>query len=370
MEPIAPPRTRARVAQVVLQNTLGLRRGDDLLISAWDHVADWAGSIVVEARRLGIRPQLLWSDNAAFWRSLEVAAPTDLADGGPPVWRMLEAVDGFLELPGPEDLPRYQRLPEPTVGAIERLDSEWWARMVQGKVPYCRLEIGRATDAYARELGVDGDRWRGELVRATLTDPRRLAADAVALGRRLKGGALVEVSHPNGTRFAGRIARLPPFVDDGRLSKADLDAGWNFCAVPGGATLVILDEQVGDGLFVANKPSCWSRGGPLRGARWRFAEGRLQPPAFDEADRKFRTQYEAAPKGRDRPAFLVVGANPRLSLSPTLEDTERGCVCLGIGRNRYFGGPNDCPWGCWASLRQATVRVDGELLVRGGTLLL
>ena len=73
---IPPP--EARVAQKVLKETLRLKRGENLVIETWTHTLPLATAFVLEARKIGAHPLVLFEDEATYWKSIEVCSPKDL----------------------------------------------------------------------------------------------------------------------------------------------------------------------------------------------------------------------------------------------------------------------------------------------------
>jgi hypothetical protein len=134
---------------------------------------------------------------------------------------------------------------------------------------------------------------------------------------------------------------------------------------------VALDESYADGAFLANVASSCGLSdtvGEFAGGRWTFEKGRLARYSYGKGQELFAQSYERAGRGRDRPASVSIGLNPRIENAPLLEDQGLGTISLNIGRNDHIGGSTRTPWWAWLFLRGGDLAVDGKPLVRAGSL--
>ena len=138
--------------------------------------------------------------------------------------------------------------------------------------------------------------------------------------------------------------------------------------VPDGTVFVAVDESTADGTFVANRRTSAAFDTPLEGGRFTFRSGRLVRSAFRRGGAAFRSEYRAARAGKERPSFVEIGVDPAVSGTPMLEESERGAVTVGVGRNRGFGGKTDTNFLGYLTLSGARLEIDGRAVVRGGRL--
>ncbi|HEV2428252.1 MAG TPA: hypothetical protein VGV64_00175 [Thermoplasmata archaeon] len=357
-----------QIATQVLTKTLRLRRGQCVLIDAWTHMMPWAQAFVLSARRLGIRPTVLYEDEATYWRSVESARAEDVGAFPEPERAALSKTDGFVFLWGPEDRPRLRALPKKVNQALTGYNGAWYQTAAKAKIRGCRIEFGQATAPAARLHGVDLGSWRNELLEASLVDPLLLQKEAARLAGRLKKGKRLTIHHANGTHLELALVGRAPVVDDGIVAPEDVRTGNNMTSIPAGAVYVAVDERTADGLFVANRTS-FPTSGPTQGGRWTMEGGRLTQFTYGDGLERFQAAYDAAGRAKDRPGFVSIGLNPRLHLCPGLEDFERGTLLFGIGANGSFGGKNPPPFQAWLGLAGAHLDVDGRPLVADGEIL-
>lgn len=371
MLPEQPEPVRRALAQNILTRTLQVRRGENVIIDSWSGTLDWANSFVLETRRLGAHPLLLTEDEATYWASAADKRATTLGSVGSPMWAALREADAYMYFYGPADFVRERALPSAVVDRVQATDHEWFRIVEKFGVRCARWDYGQTSEAAARNLGIDLDRWRGELLEGGLADPRELQRDGARIGRKLRYGHSVHITHPNGTDLELRLKGRRPKVDDGVIDANDLREGNVYAVVPSGVVQVAVDETYAEGTFNANYrcTSLQQNYLSLEGGRWTFRGGKLVDFDYAKGLPAFRKAYNRVGAGRERPGGLSIGLNPKISTIPLLEDQAYGTVTLTIGRNVYMGGTTRSPhFTAYLVLRGADVTVDGEPLVTAGTL--
>ena len=364
--------TMTAVAHNALAHTLRVRRGENLLIKTWSGTLAWAEQFVLEGRRLGARPLLIVEDEAIFWRSVVDARPESVGRSGSHEWASLMASKALVYLPGPVETSREGRLPG-RIASHFVADSHERLRLIQQYgVRSVRWDLGRTTEHWARRYGVRLSHWRDELVRGALVDPRTFGKDAARLGRVLRRGREVIVTHANGTRLKLRLRGREPKVEDGVIDAEDLRRGRAQEVIPSGYAITALDESFAEGTFVSNTLGLLLVDGvevPFRGGQWTFRNGRLVDYSVRAGDDSFEREFARARGGGDRPGLLSVGLNPRITSIPVQYDQGRGNVGVGIGRNAHLGGLTATPrFLAHMSLRGATLEIDGQTVTRDGRL--
>lgn len=370
MLPSYPETTRRTFARNILRNTLRVGRGENLLIETWSSTVEWAESVALEARILGARPLLILEDEATYWRSVAEAPPAHIGRVGSHDWAALKSSDAYVYFYGPFDTEREEKLPR----SVERrvlADNHEWFRIIEKQGIRCaRWDLGRTNEAAAARYGVSVETWRRELIESGSMDPRPMQRDGARVGRALRRGHEVTISHPNGTELTLRLRRRPPHVDDGIVDEADVRSGDVFCVVPSGVVNVAVDETYAEGTFVANVTGVMFVQGqetPLRGARWTFRKGKLADFEYDAGGEAFRRAYAKLGAGKERPALLGIGLNPQLGSIPLLFDQGLGVITIAIGRNSMMGGSTRTPhFSAFQSIRGGSLRVDDEPIVEGG----
>lgn len=376
MLPAYPESTRRALARNLLRNSLRLRRGENLLIETWSATLPWAESLVLEARILGARPLLTVEDETTYWKSVREAPVSHVDRVGSHEWATLKMCHAQVHLTGPMDSARERRLPRSVQNRIEANDHEWIRLIRKAGVRTVRWDLGRTSDYWAHRYGVGVERWRTELVDAATLDPRPMRRDGTRIAEQLRRGKKVHITHPNGTDLTLHLAGRVPRVDDGVIDEADIRDGNLIAVVPSGVTWVTVDEAVAEGTLngEGSKGVAFVFGFhnqiPLEGGRWTFRRGRLTEYSYDLGGTEFGRVFRGLGHSAGRPGLISVGLNPCTTSIPLLFDQERGVISVTIGHNYGMGGRNrrGPHFVAYQSIRNATLEVDGKVLVNDGKL--
>lgn len=377
LAPIPPPSTpkpleqlsvESRIAQKVLKDTLRVRRGENVIVETWTHNLDLARAFVLEARKIGARPVVLYEDEQAFWRSLEECDPKELGKVGEHEWALLSKAQAYVFLWGPSDRPKLRSLGPKVLEKLHAYNDLWYARAKRAKLRAARMELGRASPESALHFNVALEPWQQELIDATLVDTATMVKEGKRVAQALQRGKRVTIDHPNGTHVELRLRGRDPHIEDGVVGPEDVAAGNNVTSVPAGYVLAAVDEGFGEGLFRSNRTS-FLPAHRAEGGEWTFSKGRLVAQQYRSGGDAFSGPFEKAPKkGRDGIGMLSIGLNPKIAQAPQMEDQERGVVLLTVGRNSDYGGANRSPFMSWLALGGANVTVDGRPLVQAGNI--
>ena len=363
--------TPPAVARALVGSSLGVRRGEHVVIVSWNHTLPWAAACVTEVRRLGARAVLLLEDESAFWRSVEGAAPTRRWAGvSHPARAALARADALVYFPGPADRPRLHTLPPAVLAPFLGADDEWLSLARKARVRTVRCLLGYASDAQADHWGVPGAMWRSQLIRAiTDVDYGTLRNDGRRAAELLRKGRVLRLTAGNGTDLTLRLRGRVPWIDDGAIDEEDRRQGRLLSAAPAGSVVVAVDERSALGTVIANRPSFLSPG-RVEGGQWEVDGGKLRNYWYTEGGESFEGEFARAPRGRETVGLFALGLNPALAPGvPQAEDEEAGTVTLAVGGNTLYGGRNRCRFLSWITVGEATVAVDGAPLCDRGKVL-
>ena len=356
-----------KLARNVLRNTLGLKKGETLTIEAWPLALPWLDAFLIEARKMGVLPMVLYESESAYWTNIEQGRAESLGKLGAQEWAALKESNAYVFFWGPADRTRWHKLSDATMKTLTAHEEEWFKVMKDRGLRMCRLELARATEELAQEYGISYSGWVKELLEASTLDPKQMVLDGRKISAMFESGRKVLVTHPNGTKLELHLKGRKPYVDDGIIDEADVKSGFGESTVPSGVVMVAVDEEFAEGKFKANRPT---RFGPSMGmadqGSWDFKNGRLVKFKYTKGEKEFNRIYVKAGPERDRIGTLTIGLNPKIRDSPLFEDQERGVVTIYIGGNEWLGGANKGEFKTWLVLRGADVTVDGEPLLKAG----
>ncbi len=368
--PETPSKLQRDAARNVVTKYLKVLPGENVIIESWDHTMPMASAMVDAVRRAGGQVLLVHNDEDAWWRAIDRKQSMLLGRSSAPEWAALGTADAYVNIWGPGDTDRLEKLPDKPGGEAFGWNGPWYAVARKTGLRGVRMTAGFATEGRAKQWGVDRARWLESMLQASLVDPEDLARRGARLRRALSRGKKVRITHSNGTDLEVALARVAPRVQDGRphpYRKGDSRTGM-LTAVPAGLIDFILDPKTAEGSFRANRRTniwwTWHAGGILE-----FADGKLVSHTIRDGTGEFDRQYASGTAGKDRASALTFGLNPVVEDVPNLEKWEAGCVSLQIGGNRGLGGSNRSTFFSWFTLADAEIAVDGIPVLRGGKLL-
>jgi len=356
-----------KLAKSVLRNAVALKKGENLTIEVWTPALQWIDSFLIEARKMGVAPMVIYESEGAFWTNVKEGRAKSLGEVGSQEIAALKESDAYVYFWGPADRLQWHSLPDSTVRSLTAYDEDWFKIAEETGLRWCRVELARATEALAADYGIDYYDWVTELLEASTIDPRPMVRDGRKIAEKFESGHEVEISHRNGTNLRLRLKGRKCFVDDGIVDEADVKDGFAESNVPAGVVTVAVDESYAEGRFVSNRPT---RHGPSKGRSdngvWTFENGRLVQYDYEKGKRSFDKLYANAGDERDRPGILSIGLNPKIRNSPLFEDQEYGVVTLYVGSNGWLDGENGGDFKSWIALRGSDVKVDGTVVLKSG----
>jgi leucyl aminopeptidase (aminopeptidase T) len=253
-----------QLARTVLDKTLQVRPGENVIVETWSEALPWARPFIVHARRKGAHAMMLYEDEPAFWESLDAGASRATGQVGSHEWAALAKTSAYVFFFGPSEWPRFDELPDQKTRGVDEYNPEWYRRAARAKVRGARMYLGRTSPKAAERWKVDLEAWRSELIRASLVPPSELHRSGMRIAKRLQQGRSVEITHPNGTRLTFRLGRFPIRLDDAMVDEADLRAGNNLAVIPGGVVGVAIDHTSAEGTLEANR-DVYPDSGPVSG---------------------------------------------------------------------------------------------------------
>jgi leucyl aminopeptidase (aminopeptidase T) len=354
------------LARSILQDYLELKKGDKLVVEAWTKNLPWVDSFLIEARRLGALPLVVYESDAAYWESFENGWLESLGTFTPTDRAILENTDAYVYLYGPADRYRLLTLPPEKLKQIVNFEHDWFKLAAEKGLRWCRVELTRATPKLAREYGVSYQRWIKELFEASTLKPRELSDLGTPLAKKIEEGESILISHPNGTNLELRLKERRSFVWDGKADEVMVKTGHG-STIPSGAVLTSVDEQFGEGQIISNQITRYGTGrGIGTGIKWTLKGGRLEDYSLQQGKNEFLKDLKAIGEGNVKPAVLIIGLNQKIRKAPLFEIYERGTVSFALGANEEMGGETKGHERTWITLRGANVSVDGEKIIHKG----
>lgn len=355
------------LAKNVIRRTLQVKPKENVIVESWNHGVPIAKEIVYQVRAVGARPMFLFEDEETYWRSVSTLPESKLGQVGSHEWKAISEADAYVFLPGPADITKVREAGKKYTASTAYND-EWYRRAKRNRLRGARIGLGYVTEPRAKSYGFDLAEWKRMMLEACSVDGR----DIVRVGRKVarafsKKGRL-EITHPNGTQFSCDLIGRAAGIEDGIVTKEDLDAGENMANLPAGEAFVVPDEKSGDGTIVFDRPIPWL-GRWIRDVRIAFDGGKLSKFSASENEEFIRSDWEEAKGPKDLLGYIDVGLNPRARSGFLQDAIVAGNVYVAVGANDEVpGGKNKTDFYFGASLTGATITIDGRPIVEGGNL--
>jgi len=355
------------LAKNVIRRTLHVQPKENVIVESWNHGLPIATEIVYQVRAAGGRPMFLFEDEDTYWRSVKTLPESKLGQVGSHEWKAITEADAYVFIPGPADITKIREAGK-KYSAATAYNDEWYRRAKRNRLRGARIGLGYVTEPRARAYGFDLAAWRAMMLEASSVDGREILRNGRKVTRALSKKGHVEITHPNGTRFSCDLVGHPAGIEDGIVTKEDLDVGENMANLPAGEAFVVPDEKSGDGTIVFDRPIPWL-GRWIRDVRIAFDGGRLTKFSASENEDFIRSDWEEAKGPKNLLGYLDIGLNPKARSGFLQDAIVAGNVYIAVGSNDEVpGGKNKTDFYLGASLTGATVTIDGRPVIRKGTL--
>ncbi|MGA2462006.1 MAG: aminopeptidase [Candidatus Bathyarchaeia archaeon] len=351
----------------VLNSTLSIQPGDDVIVESWDHGLPIADAFIYRLRELGAHPMLLFEHEETFWKSAESLPEEKLGKVGEHEWAAIEKAKGYVFITGPADFLRIWKN-RTKFGAATAYNEEWYERAKRYRLKAARIALGYATQQRARAYNIPLAAWQRMLIAASTVDFTALKERVAKFGSLMRSGD-VKLTASNGTNLNLRLSGRDPSRDDCTVDAEDLDRGKNVANIPSGDVLACPDETYAEGTGAFDRPAPFM-GKWVGGVRLEFKNGLLSDYRGRLNAELLKASYDKATGERDRIAVIGVGVNPKAKTGFLQDSLAPGVVTVGIGGNDDIGGANKTDFYFAGVLTKATLTVDGKVIVENGKLIL
>lgn len=318
------------LARQVVRASLRLGWRDVFEIYTYTHTIPLAEALALEARRVGSDTHLtLMTDDLWFTSMKEL--PTRWLRAPSPAQRAINAaITAHIYLGGPMDARRMRDIPpekfEANATGGDRQTEPLRRRRVRG----IDLPIGRVTPGRAEAYGIDYGRWRRSYEAALAVDLRTIQKAGASMGRSLTGCKAVRILSDGGTDFRFETRTIPPVVDDGIVSPADVRRGFVEASLPAGRVEVVIEPASAHGEVRCADPLFYA-GRTIRGLWLRVEKGKIVDAGAEENAELLAHILPEPKRRRARLGWITVGLNPAGEPCMLDNSTVKDDVGIGLG---------------------------------------
>ena len=348
------------IARQVVRRTLNLRWSDVFEIYTYILTIPLAEALALEARRAGSDTHLTLMTDDLWFMSMRELPTRWLRAASPAETAINKAITASVYLGGPADARRFRDIPPEKFEANAMGNDRQDEPLHRRRVRQVDLSIGRVTPGRAEAYGLDYARWRRSYEAALGVDLRDIRRVGTRVSRAVSGRKEIRIESDAGTALTFRTKAVPPIVDDGVISPADVRRGSIETALPAGSMRAAADPSSAEGEVHFADP-VFLFGRTVRGLRMTFRKGKLLAWGADENVDIAGRALKDLRGGRDRLTWFTIGLNP--AAEPCMLDNTivQNDVGIGLGvhpefeRGRATAGPQ-----FHATIGPSRITVDGS----------
>ena len=364
---------QAKLAGQVVKTTATVQPGDHVVVAGGKHNMEMMEAIAIQAQKAGGLVTMIVNSDRVL-RATWTEVPDEYLKQVPEYWKpWLHEVDVWIGLPAVENA-------EATFGDIPQekfalaAESNQFFNDELNATPLRGVAIAYPTAAEAKQNGLDYDTYAKMQWAAVGADYAQISRHGNALAERLHGADEVHITSPAGTDLRFEIGNRTVFVDDGIVTPEEADSKMfieRWATLPGGQVFTSVDEGSAEGTVVVPRSRCQYQ--PMTDIRFTVDDGYIE--GFQAASNASCYESAMAPfdEAASRLGSFSIGLNPALKVMEQNGADYRpgdaaGMVWLSFGDNQLLGGENETTGSFTFPVVNATVTVDGTVVVRDGML--
>jgi leucyl aminopeptidase (aminopeptidase T) len=354
------------LAKTVIRDSLRINSSDVVTITTWDHTIDVANAMVVECFKQGADAMIaLWTDEY-YYGLLRELSEESLQIPSKICQAFTEAETATINLFGPKNPEGLKKLSPSKLNAwSEGERKSHYPRNIERKIRNVNLPLALLTPERAKVYGFNFEKWKKAINNALTMDLKKIAKVGHGIAAILEKAHTVHLTAKNGTNLNFELAKRPVHVDDGIIDKKDIVKKSLDAQLPAGSVLTSILETSGNGKVAFDRP-LQNMGLNISGIKWAFKKGKLVSMTAKKNLEPISKQLEKASGDKDKIGYLQIGLNPKAEYGYLMDYIVEGAVQIGIGDNEYIGGKNSSSFGVAATLSKATLKVDGETIIKNG----
>lgn len=343
----------SRAASKILSESLHLKKGESITIETWNNGMSFAQQVVMEARKIGAIPMVLFEDEEAYVQGAKTMDREVLGKMGKHELGMLSGSDAYVFIPGHPLSTYYSGLSAQERSASIGYNSEWYDAAEKAKLRGVRLSFGYATREMAKILGKPVEKIVAHQLNGFLqTDLTSLGNKGRELAKLMQDGVTCTITSSDGLRLEFQL-RGRAELEDGVIDEADLSQGPNMHYLPPGFVSQKVDPPLATGKV---KVFATTRFGIVRDATLEFESGRLVKWESKTSKRELDKTVESIEEETRKLGTLLIGMNPALKLGYGVDRFVSGSISLNV--TSKLG----------AFVQSGSLSIDDREIVRAGKL--
>ena len=371
--PAAEPKPPVRdLARKLVVESAGVKQGDLVLVTGTFEDRELLEDLAVAIRRAGANPLVLVDSDTLLRRYYSEVPEKYDSQAAAVSARLAETVDVRIRIDRGDAPDTTGEVPASRVATT--MESFGKVHAIETRRGIRRVVLGNGlypTEANAKKFGLTLEQLSRLFWDAIGADNQKLVQTGEKVRARLAKGKLLEISSKNGTSLRMRIEGRQVLFSDGVISPEELKKGGAATMVwlPAGEVYFVPVPGTAEGTLVVDRQLHGNT--EIKGLTMKFAAGKLTSMTAKDDISALKAEYDAAPAGREVFALVDIGLNPNVKVpagSRLLSYLPAGTTMLQLGGNSWAGGENNVFYTLQSFLSDATIKVDGKVLVDSGKL--
>ncbi|MBX7171619.1 MAG: aminopeptidase [Pyrinomonadaceae bacterium] len=362
---------------VRLVQSASVKPGDVVMINGGKHLIPLMEAVAVEVQKAGGFANMMLNIDRVQ-RSFYKEMPEKYLEQEPRFFaEWLKQTNVYISLPNFEDSKSvFEGIPEERFAKAMKA-GEFFSNLINS-LPLRVISIDFPTPQDAAAVGMDFPTYQKITMDGINADYNTISAKGSQFRKILETAKQIRITNPAGSDFTfSPAAKREIFLDDGIVTAEEAKSSifiQRTASLPAGSINFAPLETSANGKIVGAKAVC--RYAPMDGVSFEFKNGAMQNfKAETNAACYQETMKAYTNPDKERFATISFGLNPAL---PVVEEgTKRhrpasaaGMVWLSVGDNQIYGGTNNGGNSYNFPVINATVTIDGKIVIKDGKLML
>jgi len=354
-----------RFARQVVNKAMRIAEGESVFIFAVREALDLAEAIALECDLVGAKPLVVVRSDEYLKKSLTKPSERFVESTPKHLLKAIEATDVYIGIGSPalaevpvSRISAWRRGRKPINDIMDEKGIKW-------------VGIGYPTPKRAKESEVTLKKFKNAILSALDIDLEELAKRGRSIVEAVSGFPNVHVTSDRGTDIEFQVKGRKWIIDDGIISKEDMEIGDVGLNLPCGEVFVCPIETTADGTAFFDVPTNYF-GHKISGLKLEFKKGKIVNFDAEYGKRDFKGVLDSATGDKDRIAEFAIGLNPKAQFINDILVDEKvlGTIHIAIGDNKgpSYGGKNDSSIHWDFIMTRPTVKVDGKTIMKNGRL--
>ncbi|MFN8255964.1 MAG: aminopeptidase [Bacteroidales bacterium] len=364
------------LAKRILTKAFNVKEGDVIVINGGQHTLDLLAAISMEASKLGAVVTTRINTDKITQSYFQDVPEKYYGNSTPYFMKWLKLVNVWINLPEIENYEAvYKNVSDEKVAKMNKANQSFLDTYNTFKIKGGYVEY--PTKSMADVYKIDFEVFKTMQWNAINADYTKISENAKKIEKLLKASKKVEITTEKGTQLSFSVTGRQCVIGDGMIDKEDEKSGLfvrNWLSFPDGNIYVSAIENSGNGKVFVPKDVCNYE--PLENVSFNVKNGKLSDYKAEKGGDCFMKSWNQYTGPKDMISGFQIGLNPGLKV---MEDNAEyrpanaeGMVYIVFGDNFLGGGKNKVngAYAYWFPITNATVKIDGKVLVKDGKLML